>query len=142
MAKEHYRRVRPAGRSPDRHPLVITDAVESPEEQLARRRRRYGSIMFVRVICMILAVSTYRFSLWLAMAFIAGGAVLPWIAVMIANDRLPKNHRPHRAVVAADPLPALPPAQWQPGQWQPGQWQPPPGGTAGDPSTVRRVIDG
>ena len=43
-------------------------------------------MMASRALCVIAAAMTYRFSIWLAMAFVVGGTVLPWCAVLIAND--------------------------------------------------------
>ncbi len=48
-------------------------------------------MMGIRVICVIAAVVVAQFSLWLALAFMVGGAVLPWCAVLIANDRPPQR---------------------------------------------------
>lgn len=92
--------------------MLITDAPQSPDDELDRRRRRYGFMMALRVVCVIAAALTYRVSVWVALAFIVGGAVLPWCAVIIANDRPPKDrsrlvrHRsapPERALPSAEP---------------------------------------
>lgn len=48
-------------------------------------------MMGIRIICVIAAVVVAQFSLWLALAFMVGGAVLPWCAVLIANDRPPQR---------------------------------------------------
>jgi hypothetical protein len=48
-------------------------------------------MMGTRAVCIVLAALTYRVSIWLAIAFVVGGAVLPWCAVLIANDRPPKR---------------------------------------------------
>jgi hypothetical protein len=91
--------------------VLITDAPVNPDDELDRRRRRYGIMMALRVLCVIGAALVYHASLWLALAFIVGGAVLPWCAVIIANDRPPKNrsrltmHRsppPERTLPAAE----------------------------------------
>lgn len=93
-------------------PVVITDAPESPDDELDRRRRRYGIMMALRVVCVIAAALTYQASVWLALAFLIGGAALPWCAVIIANDRPPRNRRrpvphqppaPERALPTAEP---------------------------------------
>lgn len=60
----------------------------SPDEEFYRRRRRYAFLMGTRALCVIAAVLTYRISLVLALALVAGGAILPWCAVIIANGRL------------------------------------------------------
>ena len=48
-------------------------------------------MMGLRIVCVIAAASVFRASLWLALAFMVGGAVLPWCAVLIANDRPARN---------------------------------------------------
>jgi hypothetical protein len=45
-------------------------------------------------LAVIAAACTYRYSLWLAMGFVVAGTVLPWCAVIIANDRPAKKRRP------------------------------------------------
>jgi Flp pilus assembly protein TadB len=78
-------------RSQSPEPVVITTAHESPDEEYDRRRKKYAIMMTLRALCVIGAASTYRVSLWLAMAFVVGGVVLPWCAVIIANDRPAKK---------------------------------------------------
>lgn len=72
-------------------PALITEAPLSNDEQFDRRRRRYLITMGVRSLCVIGAAATFHVSGWLAAAFIAAGMVLPWTAVLIANDRAPKQ---------------------------------------------------
>lgn len=74
-------------------PAVITDVPLSQDEEFAKRRKRYTILMAVRALCVIAAALVYGQSVVLALAFIVGGAVLPWCAVLIANDRLPKKRR-------------------------------------------------
>jgi Flp pilus assembly protein TadB len=81
-----------------RRPVVITDAELSPDEQLRARQVRYASMMGVRVVCLIAAavlVSVRAPLLWLWLPLcVIGMVLLPWMAVLIANDRLPKEqHR-------------------------------------------------
>jgi hypothetical protein len=47
--------------------------------------------MGVRSLCVIGAAATFHLSGWLAAGFVAAGMVLPWTAVLIANDRAPKQ---------------------------------------------------
>ncbi len=81
-----------------RRPTVITDAELSPDEQLRVRQIRYASMMGIRVVCLIVAgvlvsVQAPLLWLWLPMC-VVGMVLLPWMAVLIANDRLPKErHR-------------------------------------------------
>ena len=72
-------------------PALITEAPLSNDEQFDRRRRRYLITMGIRSLCVIGAAATFQLSGWLAAAFIAAGMVLPWTAVLIANDRAPKK---------------------------------------------------
>ncbi|WP_375492533.1 DUF3099 domain-containing protein [uncultured Jatrophihabitans sp.] len=73
---------------------LITTAHESGDEEFDRRRRKYAIMMSLRALAILGAALTYRFSLWLALAFILAGMVLPWCAVIIANDRAPKKRSP------------------------------------------------
>ncbi|HTF55432.1 MAG TPA: DUF3099 domain-containing protein [Pseudonocardia sp.] len=73
---------------PDDTPILITDAAQSYEEEFATRRRRYSIMMALRVPCLVLAAVFYN-TPWLAVAFILVSIPLPWMAVIIANDRLP-----------------------------------------------------
>jgi hypothetical protein len=67
-------------------PVVITTAPESNDDEYDRRRKKYAIMMGLRALCVIAAAVTYQWSLWLALGFIVGGMVLPWCAVIIAND--------------------------------------------------------
>ncbi len=69
---------------------LITEAELSYDEQFRIRRRRYVVMMVMRVPCLILATVFYH-TLWLAMIFVVVSIPLPWIAVLVANDRLPKK---------------------------------------------------
>jgi hypothetical protein len=51
-------------------------------------------MMALRVLCVIGLATTYRISIWLAVAFVVAGAALPWCAVLIANDRPAKKKAP------------------------------------------------
>jgi hypothetical protein len=69
-------------------PVLITDAARSYEEEFATRRRRYSIMMAMRVPCLVLAALFYH-TPWLAATLIIASIPLPWMAVLIANDRLP-----------------------------------------------------
>lgn len=97
--------------------VLITSAPMSPEEEFQRRRRRYAILMGTRALCIIAAALTYRISLVLALALAAGGAILPWCAVIIANGRLLDRRRRRRIrEPGADRSRALPPGGEQPDQ--------------------------
>ncbi len=93
-------------------PLLITSAPVNSDDEYDRRRRKYAIMMSIRALCVIAAACTYQLSLYLALAFMVGGAVLPWCAVLIANDgpvkkRVPTpTYRPgmgsERALTAGD----------------------------------------
>ena len=76
-------------------PVLITDAAESPEKELRRREIRYVIMMSIRALCLIagaILVSTRPplLGLWLGLC-VAGMVLLPWLAVILANDRRPRK---------------------------------------------------
>ncbi len=77
-------------------PVLITGAEPSLDDQLAARKRKYVIMMVCRIPCLVLAGLTYH-TWWLAMTFLVISVPLPWIAVLIANDRPPrKSENPNR----------------------------------------------
>jgi hypothetical protein len=76
-------------------PVLITDAQPSLFEEHAARKRRYVLTMGVRALSLVLATVLYSAThiLWLVLFLAALGTVLPWIAVVMANDAPPKNKR-------------------------------------------------
>jgi Flp pilus assembly protein TadB len=72
-------------------PVLITEAEPSQTDQHAARKRRYAITMAIRALSLVLAALTYQYSLWLMAVFAVLGTVLPWIAVVMANDRPPKK---------------------------------------------------
>ena len=73
---------------------VITEASESQPEQLRRRQIRYATMMGIRALCLIAAVIIVSLDvpgtpIWVALC-IVGMVLLPWMAVIIANDRPPR----------------------------------------------------
>ncbi|MFI6998132.1 DUF3099 domain-containing protein [Nocardia sp. NPDC050175] len=77
----------------DKHPVLITEAQPSLEDQHRSRVRRYTIIMAFRIPCLVLAAIAYSsfHSALLAILIIAVSIPLPWIAVLIANDRPPRR---------------------------------------------------
>lgn len=87
-------------------PVLITAAAPAYEEQHRRRVRKYLAIMSFRIPALILAAAAY--GIWhnglISLAIIGVSLPLPWIAVLIANDRPPRsaeeprrfNDTPHR----------------------------------------------
>jgi uncharacterized membrane protein len=74
----------------DGEPVLITEAQPSLDDQLSARRKKYLIMMFTRIVCLILAAVFYH-NPWLLAVFVAGAVALPWMAVLIANDRPPKK---------------------------------------------------
>jgi hypothetical protein len=74
-------------------PVLITEAQVSFDDEFAVRKRRYSIIMACRIPCLVLAAVTYLVwgSALISVLLIVLSVPLPWIAVLIANDRLPKK---------------------------------------------------
>lgn len=73
--------------------VLITEARTSVEEQHRARVRKYLLIMSVRLPALILAALAYTVweNPWISMGIIAISIPLPWMAVLIANDRPPRT---------------------------------------------------
>jgi Flp pilus assembly protein TadB len=71
--------------------VLITTAPERNDDGYDRRRKTYAIMMALRAICVLAAALSYRVSIFLALGFVVGGIVLPWCAVIIANDRPAKK---------------------------------------------------
>jgi hypothetical protein len=95
--------------------VLITDAPENPAVELRRREIRYVVMMSVRALCLIMAavlvsVRPPLLGLWLGLC-VAGMVLLPWLAVILANDRGPRSRveresrRPERDQAAIAPPP-------------------------------------
>ena len=79
-------------------PILITYASRSQDDQLTSRQKRYVLMMGVRVACLVVGavlVGVKAPLLWLWLPLCGLGIVLiPWLAVLLANDRPPKEqHR-------------------------------------------------
>jgi len=96
-----------------RTPILITDAKISQEQELRRRERRYILMMLLRAVCLIVAVVLVMLKvpllvIWLPLCGL-GMVLLPWLAVILANDRPPKDkHRLKRYRSNTAPSNALP----------------------------------
>jgi len=71
-------------------PVLITAAEPSYAEQYAARRRKYAILMSARIPCLVFAGLFYQ-TWWLALGFLLLSVPLPWMAVLIANDRAPRK---------------------------------------------------
>lgn len=79
-------------------PILITDAARSQDDQLRSRQTRYVVMMSIRAVCLVVGailVGAKVPLLWLWLSLCGVGMVLvPWLAVLLANDRPPKEqHR-------------------------------------------------
>ena len=84
----------PRSRRPE--PVLITEAQPSLAQQHAARKRRYALTMGIRAVCLVLAAVFYHI-VWLMLILAVLGTVLPWVAVVMANDGPPKKRvDPHR----------------------------------------------
>lgn len=81
-----------------RHPAVITAAEQSVEEQHRARVKKYLFIMSFRIPALILAAIAYSVfaNPLISILILAASVPLPWIAVLIANDRPPRKRNEPR----------------------------------------------
>jgi Flp pilus assembly protein TadB len=92
---------------------LITNAEQSQDDQLHYREVRYLLMMSFRAVCLVAAAvlaAVHAPLLWLWLAIcVVGMVVIPWLAVILANDRPRPRRRsgppppPHQP---ADELPA------------------------------------
>ena len=77
----------------DGRPVLIPGASVSYEEQHRARVRKYLTLMAFRIPALILAALAY--GAWhnglISLAIVALSIPLPWMAVLIANDRPPRS---------------------------------------------------
>lgn len=77
----------------DGRPVLITAAAVSYEEQHRARVRKYMTLMAFRIPALVLAALAY--GAWhnglISLAIVALSIPLPWMAVLIANDRPPRS---------------------------------------------------
>jgi Protein of unknown function (DUF3099) len=83
----------------DGTPVLITAAAPSYEEEHRARVRKYLTLMAFRVPALILSALAY--GAWhnglISLLIVAASVPLPWMAVLIANDRPPRRtDEPHR----------------------------------------------
>lgn len=74
-------------------PVLITAAEPSYEEQHRARVRKYLTLMAFRIPALIFAALAY--GAWhnglISLLIVAASVPLPWMAVLIANDRPPRS---------------------------------------------------
>jgi hypothetical protein len=108
------RRSHELGFDDDGRPILITAAAPSYEEQHRQRVRKYLTIMSFRIPALILAAVAY--GMWhnglISLLIIAASVPLPWMAVLIANDRPPRSaDEPRRFDGPARRTPLFPTAE-------------------------------
>jgi hypothetical protein len=91
-------------------PVLITSAARSQRDQLRSREIRYVTMMGIRVACLIvgailISAKPPLLPLWLILCA-AGMVLLPWMAVIIANDR-PARSKEERAASHHRQAPAV-----------------------------------
>ena len=95
-------------------PVLITTAAPSYEEERRARVRKYVTLMACRVPALILAAVAY--GAWhnglISLLIVAVSVPLPWMAVLIANDRAPRrSDEPRRFHDARRHIPLFPTAE-------------------------------
>lgn len=96
------------GTNHDGDPVLITSARRSSDDEYDRRRKKYTIMMGCRIVALIVAGLCYHVSIWIAVVCLVAGAILPWCAVLIANDNPPKSRQVDRGSVDAQAERALP----------------------------------
>jgi urea transporter len=95
---------------------VITGAEPSQLDQLHSRQKRYLLMMGLRLVCLLTAAVAYSLKIrWAIPICVVGMVILPWMAVLIANDRPPlkpsRFRRGSDAPAADRAIEAPPPAR-------------------------------
>jgi hypothetical protein len=98
----------------DGRPVLITAAAPSYEEQHRQRVRKYLTLMSFRIPALILAA--VAFGLWrnglISVLILVASIPLPWMAVLIANDRPPRSaDEPRRFDATTRRTPLFPTAE-------------------------------
>ena len=117
----------------DGRPVLITTAAPSYEEEQRARVRKYLTLMGFRIPALILAALAY--GAWhnglISLAIVAVSLPLPWMAVLIANDRPPRRSDEPRRFDERRRTPLFPRAE-HPALEPPRRQEPQPG--SGSPS--------
>ena len=89
--------------------VVITSVPISNDDEYEHRKKKYAVMMGIRAVCVLLAVIFCRIEFGVAIGFAIAGLVLPWCAVLIANDGPAKKKRVELGHVSQASERALPP---------------------------------
>jgi hypothetical protein len=110
----------------DGRPVLITRAAPAYEVQHRERVRKYLTIMSLRIPALVFAAVAY--GIWhnglISLAILVASIPLPWIAVLIANDRPPRRAEEPRRYDARR-IPLFPTAE-RPALHAPAQSSPQP----------------
>ena len=94
-------------------PVLITRAAPAYEEQHRARVRKYLTLMSFRIPALIVAAVAY--GVWhnglISLAIIVASIPLPWMAVLIANDRPPRRAEEPRRYQQQRRIPLFPTAE-------------------------------
>jgi hypothetical protein len=98
----------------DGRPVLITRAALPYEEEQRQRVRKYVTLMAFRVPALVGAAIAY--GIWqnglVSLLIVAASVPLPWIAVLIANDRPPRRaEEPRRFQDSRRHIPLFPTAE-------------------------------
>lgn len=97
----------------DGRPVLITQAAPAYEDQHRQRVRKYLTLMSFRIPALILAAVAY--GVWhnglISLAIIVVSIPLPWMAVLIANDRPPRRAEEPRRYQNRNRIPLFPTAE-------------------------------
>ena len=97
----------------DGRPVLITRAAQPYEEQHRERVRKYLKIMSWRVPALLGAALAY--GIWhnglISLGILIASVPLPWIAVLIANDRPPRRAEEPRRYQSQKRIPLFPTAE-------------------------------
>jgi hypothetical protein len=82
----------------DGSPVLITTAAPAYDVQHRERVRKYLTLMALRIPALVLAAVAY--GVWhnglISLLIVAASIPLPWMAVLIANDRPPRSAKEPR----------------------------------------------
>jgi hypothetical protein len=97
----------------DGQPVLITRAAQPYEEQHRERVRKYLKIMSWRVPALLGAALAY--GIWhnglISLGILVASIPLPWIAVLVANDRPPRRAEEPRRYQDVKRIPLFPTAE-------------------------------
>ncbi len=114
----------------DGRPVLITQAAQPYDEQHRARVRKYLTIMSWRVPALLGAAIAY--GIWhnglVSLGILVASIPLPWIAVLIANDRPPRRAEEPRRYQGGGRIPLFPTAE-RPALESPHRRAPQPDGT-------------